>query len=88
MRPDTINSIFQFAAAGVIWTNVFKLWRDKVVRGVYWPFSALFAAGSVWSVYFFVSLHQWHSVFGALLLAAANITWLTLAAYYMRRSAA
>jgi hypothetical protein len=79
MTPDTINSLFELGGGVVVWINVRKLILDRKVRGVFWPFAGFFAAFSLWSLFFYISLGQWLSFMGGLIIAAGNITWFTLA---------
>ena len=47
--PDLINGAFEFAGGFLLWGNVYKLHRDREVRGVYWPATAFFGVWGLWN---------------------------------------
>lgn len=81
---DLINAIFEFGGGILCWLNVRALWRDRVVRGVYWPVQGFFAAWGWWNLYYYPSLGQWASFWGGIFLVAGNTVWVILALRYRR----
>ena len=79
---DQINSLFEVVGGFVLWYNVYKLYQDKVVKGVYWGTTLFFMLWSFWNLTYYSSLNQWWSFFGAISLASANAAWLGLLFYY------
>lgn len=76
--PDTINSAFLFGGGIFIWMNVYRAWKDKVIRGVsVWP-SLWFATWGVWDCYYFPHLDQWFSFVSSALAVLPNSAWLYL----------
>jgi hypothetical protein len=82
MNNDLVNGLFECSGGILVWFNVFKLIRDKKVMGLYLPVSIFFTSWGVWNIYYYPSLNQMYSFYGGVLLAAANIVWISLAYYY------
>ncbi len=76
---DSINSLFEGIGALFVWRNVWQLFKDRAVRGVYWPTWAFFSAWGLWNLYYYPSLDQWFSFSAGVLLASGNITWCIMA---------
>ena len=68
MTPDLINAVFELSGAVLMWLSVARLYRDKKVRGVYWPAMALFATWGGWNLIYYPVLGQWASLASACLL--------------------
>lgn len=83
---DIINGCFECLGGVMCWLNVTKLWRDKEVRGVYWPVQAFFAAWGWWNLYYYPSLGQWCSFFGGVILVVGNTLWVVFAVKYSRKA--
>lgn len=84
MTPDLINAVFELSGAVLMWLSVARLYRDKKVRGVYWPATALFATWGGWNLIYYPVLGQWASLASACLLCAANSSWVLLALRYRK----
>ena len=82
---DLINGTFELGSGLLCWMNVWKIWKDKVVKGVYWPANALFAAWGWWTLYYYPSLNQWMSFMGGIFLVICNTTWVVLAIKYRNK---
>jgi len=83
---DIINGlIFELIGAIVCWINVFKILKDKQVKGVYWPATGFFAAWGIWNLYYYWSLTQFWSVAGSLVMCTANAAWVVLAFRFRKR---
>lgn len=83
MWPDVVNAIFEAAGGVAIFGHCWKLLKDKLVRGVYWPATVFFVCWSMWNLWYYPSLGQWYSFSAGLLIAAANIAWCGLLVYYI-----
>ena len=64
LTPDMINGTLELCGGLMQVANVRRLLRDKMVRGVSWPFTAFFAGWGVWNCYYYPSLDQWCSFAG------------------------
>jgi hypothetical protein len=82
MAPDSINGLFELVGAVLTWGNVRRLYRDKQTKGVFWPAWGFFAAWGCWNIYYYAALAQWWSWGAGILLASANVLWISMAAYY------
>jgi len=85
MTPDLINAVFELSGAVLTWVSVARLYRDKKVRGVYLPATALFAIWGGWNLIYYPVLGQWASLAAGCLLCAANSSWVLLALRYRKR---
>lgn len=83
---DTVNGLFEFIGGLLMVRNAYQIWKDKQVKGVYWPVWIFFTAWGWWNMYYYPSLGQWLSFSGGALIAAANTVWASLAFYYTRPS--
>lgn len=88
MHPylDAINAVFEFSASLFIFSSVHKLVKDKKVSGIRIAQVVWFALWGVWNLVYYYKLTQFASWAAGLLVAVANITWVTLAVYYSRRN--
>lgn len=77
--PDLINGSFELVGAVFTWRNYVQLRRDRVLRGVYWPTAAFFAAWGLWNLVYYPALGQWASFLGGMLLVSGNVAWVVLA---------
>lgn len=84
--PDLINGAFEFGMGALQWLNVKALLRDKVIKGVSWPIWIFITAWGFFNLYFYPHLGQWVSFLGGILLVIANLSWLSIAAYYAWRN--
>lgn len=81
---DSINCFFEAGGGLAAWVNVYKLYQDKQVRGLYWPASLFFTLWALWNLYYYPSLGQWASFWGGLFMSTSNVTWICLAIKYTR----
>lgn len=80
--PDMINGTFEFAGGLAILLSVFKLSRDKIVRGVSWPHVLFFTGWGAWNLYFYPHLDQWFSFAGGVFIVLVNTTWVCQIIYW------
>lgn len=82
---DAINGSFELAGAVFCALNVRAIWRDKIVRGVYWPAVAFFALWGWWNLLYYPLLGQIYSFLAGVLLTLANSLWVILLIYFTRK---
>jgi hypothetical protein len=83
---DIINGSFELVGGVASWINVYKLYQDKAVRGVYWPAMFFFAAWGFWNMYYYPTLDQTFSFIGGAFMSLANAAWVILAWKYTRQT--
>ena len=76
---DIVNGLFEIIGGFLCWGNVYALHKSRVVKGVYWPVQAFFAAWGLWNLAYYPHLGQVWSTIGALFLVSGNLTWVALA---------
>jgi len=79
---DMINGTFEFIGAIVSWRNVYQIYKDKFIAGVYWPATAFFGLWGLWNIFYYSGLNQTWSFCSGILLCLANLTWVSLYLYY------
>ncbi len=79
---DLVNSLFEFCGAPFILVSVFKLHKDKVVKGVSWVHVLFFTLWGFWNLYYYPFLGQWLSFYGGIAIVSANAIWVGLLMYY------
>jgi len=47
MSPDIVNGVFELLGAWFTWMNAYSLWKDRQIKGVYWPATVFFTAWGV-----------------------------------------
>lgn len=82
VTPDMINGLFEIVSAGFSAKNVQAVYKEKQVRGVYWPFWIFLSTWGLWNVFYYPHLEQWWSTVGGIILVSVNITWTILAYKY------
>jgi hypothetical protein len=80
---DLVNGLFELFGAVLTWINVKKLYKDKTVKGVYWPVWAFFSCWGLWNLYYYPSVAHYFSFFSGIFLVSGNITWSIMACYYI-----
>jgi hypothetical protein len=81
---DLINGLFELVGGILNWMNVVRLFKDKDIKGVYYPAWIFFAVWGLWNLYYYPSLDQWMSFVGGLIITSANVVWVILALYYTK----
>ena len=83
MTPDIANGLFELVGGTLMFVNCWRVHRDKQVRGVSWPVMLFFTLWGFWNLYFYPAYGLWMSFWGGVLIVAGNVTWVTLAGYYI-----
>jgi len=84
MSADLINGLFETLGGFFIILSIIRLLKDKAVKGVSVIHVAFFWLWGAWNVYFYPSLDQTWSFWGAILVLTANTVWTGLLIYYKR----
>lgn len=84
MIPDIINSIFEAFGGVFVLLNVFKLYKDKKVRGIHWGSTIFFTSWGLWNMWYYPHLHQLASFVGGCFLAGSNVIWFLMRLRYNR----
>lgn len=76
MNGDLINGIFEAGGAVMAWRNAYQLWKDREIRGVYWPIYFFYSAWGVWNLWYYRSLDQLISWYAGMVLVIGNLLWI------------
>ena len=85
MYQDMVNGIFELIGSYFTWMNAVTLYREKAIKGVYWPTTVFFSAWGIWNLHYYPSLNQWVSFIGGIVLVCGNIAWVILLMWYRRK---
>jgi hypothetical protein len=79
---DIINGSLELTSALFCTINIFKLVKDKEIKGVSWLPTFFYMIWGIWNLYYYPSLGQVFSFVGGVFIFAVNIVWLLLLFYY------
>ena len=65
-----VNGAFEFGGGALNFLNVYRIWKDKQIKGVSIIPSMLFTTGGFWNLYYYPSLDQWWRLAGGAIIAA------------------
>ncbi len=82
VTPDLLNASFEAIGALFLLADCRALYRDKQLRGVYWPGRVFWASWGLWNVFYYPAIGQSLSFVAGLLVLAANAVWCALAWRY------
>lgn len=82
---DVVNGLFECGGAFFTWMNAYRLYKDKEIKGVYWPIWAFMSTWGIWNLYYYPSLNQWVSTVGGIVLLMGNLAWTVQAILLMRK---
>lgn len=82
--PDLGNGTFELVGGLLNWMNVYRLYKDKALRGVHYLPAMFFTAWGYWNCFYYPHLHQWFSFTGGLVIVLANSAWVYLALKYRK----
>lgn len=83
--PDLINGTFELGGGILLWMNVYRLYKDKIIRGVSLAPFVFFTLWGYWNLYYYPHLSQWASFVGGIFVVAANTAWVLMAIYYIQQ---
>jgi len=76
MSPDFINASFEFLGGYVIFLSIFKLCKDRELKGVSIAHFSFFFLWGVWNLFYYPSLNQPLSFAGGAWLVVMQGGWL------------
>lgn len=79
---DKINACLEFVGAVLIWSNVWRLWRDKFVSGVNTYVTLYHSCLGLWFVNYYWQVGHYFSFGAQIIWALGNLVWVTLAVRY------
>lgn len=80
---DKTNGIFEMAGGLLLCINIYKLRRDKSLAGVSVLPTIHFTMWGVWNLWYYPSLGQTWSFWGAVCIVSANTVWVIMAIWYI-----
>lgn len=86
MWQDFCNGGFEFFAGILNWINVYRVYKDKEVKGYSIGVASFFAAWGFWNLYYYPFLNQWISFVGGMSISLSNLAWISLAIYYSKHN--
>lgn len=83
---DIINGTLELFGGLLCTINIFRLMKDKQVKGVSWVPMLFFTFWGGWNLYYYPSLNQTFSFIGGMSVFASNTTWLLLVLHYHKKN--
>jgi len=83
--PDLINGVFELGGGFLLLLDVFRMYKDRVLKGVHWGPRVFFTLWGYWNIYYYPHLGQWISFVGGLFIVAVNTLWLGMTLYFLRK---
>jgi|TARA_R110000824_G_scaffold66566_1_gene172669 FtsH-binding integral membrane protein len=84
---DQINSAFVLTAAFFYVLNLFKLIKDKEVKGISKISIGFFSLWNVWTLFFFIKISEyWWTIGAYVLVAILNVIYITLMIKYNNKN--
>jgi len=84
---DQINSGFVLIAALFYLLNLFKLIKDKEIKGISKISIGFFSLWNVWTLFFFIKISEyWWTIGAYVVVAILNIAYITLMIKYTRNN--
>lgn len=82
ITPDMVNGVFEVLGGLCLCLNCWRIYKDRQVKGVsVWPV-LFFTSWGFWNLFFYPSMGAWFSFYGGILIAIANVVWISLVIYY------
>jgi hypothetical protein len=81
-KNDLINGIFELTSSIFYLINIFKLVKDKTIKGISWIPATFFTLWGIWNLYYYPSLDQIFSFIGGICMIIVNTIWIILVFYY------
>ena len=83
---DQINGGFIFVAALFYVLNLFKLMKDKDVKGISKVSIIFFSFWNIWTLFFFLMVTEfWWTIGAYVLVSVLNVTYIILMIKYTRK---
>jgi hypothetical protein len=82
---DCVNGLFESCGGLFVLMNIWRVVKDKTVRGVAIAPTAFFTLWGLWNLYYYPSLGQWVSFGGGIAVVSGNAVWVGLALKYSWR---
>lgn len=85
MNTDLINGLFELIGGFFIISNCFRIYKDKSVKGINISTTGFFSAWGVWNLIFYPANNLWFSFIGGLVIVIANLVWIGMSIYYLKK---
>lgn len=76
---DLANGLFELGGSICVWMNVFRLRKDRELKGVDWRVTAFFTLWGVFNMLLYPSLGLWFSMAAGAIVCLGNLVWVTMA---------
>ncbi len=85
MIQDVINGSFEAFLGVLIWLNVYRLHKDKTIKGISLIPTVFYILWGFWNIYYYPYLGQIISMIGGIFIVLANTVWVAMAIYYRNK---
>jgi hypothetical protein len=81
---DLINAALNMGGAVAISTSIFRVLRDKMVKGVHWGMLIFFITWSIWNLVLYTHVGLWYSFLAGIIMVITEATYLFLLIFYSK----
>ena len=81
---DVVNACLNIGGAIAISTSIYRVLRDKMVRGVHWGMLIFFISWSCWNLLLYTHVGLWYSFLAGILMVLTEAAYLILLIFYSR----
>ena len=85
MSGDLYNGLFELGSGLLSSINIYRLYRDRVLRGVSILPTIFFSCWGLWNLYFYRVNDAPYSFYGGCVITIVNVIWLSQIWYYSRK---
>ena len=82
---DILNACLNVGGAVAISSSIYRVWRDKLVRGIHWGMLIFFISWSTWNLFLYLHLGLWFSFIAGILMVLTEGAYLSLLLYFSRQ---
>jgi len=86
--PDLINGAFEVSGGFMLLMDVFRMYKDRILKGVHWGPRVFFTTWGFWNIFYYPHLDQWASFVGGLFIVSVNTLWLGMTFYFIKKGGA
>ena len=82
MWQDMTKGVLELAGAGVLMFNIFRIVKDKDLKGVSFYYIFFSVVANAYATYFYYFLNQWYAFWGVLTYTVLALAWMLLVLIY------
>lgn len=82
---DLVNALFEGIGGFIILLNIFKIHKDKEIKGFHWVVLLFFTSWGYWNLFYYPHLGQYLSFICGVGVVLSNTIYLSMVLYYTHK---